>query len=430
MKNDRFDRPTVIRRGRPEDMEAIIDFGDAVFSRSHRPHDFAKILPKLYGPGVDSSKDHLLVTPEDGEDIHALIYSGTRTFRPSATWANASQKPEHGADELRVNGIGTVSVHHRERSKRYMRELMHTAIEDMMTEGVTLSLLGGQRQRYAYYGYEPAGSDVYINVSQENYSKAFGRDYLKDDQKGSVVSYPELGDTEAEAGVFAIYEASHPWITRTADNWYLIATSWLGREVYVYRKEAEVKGYLIADKEGSNRNITEIGIANPDDVLDMVGTFLAAFDVSGARLQIPAWQAELAARFLRIAEGYSTGSAIQTLVLDWTKMVSATMQMKQALSGLKDDEIVLTITECPAGEREQRLHLQVKEGIPAVSEITDSGIPAHVSEIKLPYSLAVRALWSPVFSELTYELSADDRHTLHRTGWFPLPFSFLPPDRV
>ena len=37
-------------KGTPADRQEILDFADLVFSKNSRPHDFATLLPKLYGP--------------------------------------------------------------------------------------------------------------------------------------------------------------------------------------------------------------------------------------------------------------------------------------------------------------------------------------------------------------------------------------------
>ena len=46
---------TEYRFARPEDEEKVLDFIDFVFSQAHRPHDFARLLPKVYAhPGFSA----------------------------------------------------------------------------------------------------------------------------------------------------------------------------------------------------------------------------------------------------------------------------------------------------------------------------------------------------------------------------------------
>ena len=129
-------------RGKPDELGEIRDFINMVFSMHTRPHDFARMLPKLYADDAATEGEHYLVR-EDGRLVAAVcahpftLACGTRTLRCAA--------------------IGSVSVHPYVRGKGYMRKLMNTAVTDMAQSGITLSVLDGRRHRYAYFGYEPAG---------------------------------------------------------------------------------------------------------------------------------------------------------------------------------------------------------------------------------------------------------------------------------
>ena len=439
MNKDRFGRDTMIRRGRQGEMEALIDFADFAFSRPDPPPDFSRLLPKLYGSDAETAEQHLLVVPESGDDILAAVYSGPLALQPSESWwkqrVHEGEPVTGSAPALSGNGIGTVSVHHRERGKSYMRELMHAAIRDMLQEGAAFSALSGQRQRYAYYGYEPAGTDLSVSLDRDNYTKAYGRHYFEEGPEGELRNYAEIQDEpELAEQVFAVYEASHPWSSRTRDNWYVTAGSWGGPEVLVYLKEGQVQGYLIAGGSGGHRAVSEIGLKDPEDAIPMIGLLLGRHQVQRAEVQLACWQPDPAARLFRIAAGYSIGSSLSLLILDWAQMLKAGLMLKQALDGARDGELRLAITDCPVGDKEQRLHIRVSKGKVRVDAIdledTKEAAAADAEIISIPYSLAVRMLWSPMSQVLLHELTPENRRKLNRTGWFPLPFSILPADRV
>lgn len=92
-------------KGTPEDEQAIVDFADLVFSKSHRPHDFRRQLPNLYGEGKRTQQYHYLVK-EDGV-IRGMVCVVPMEYRV-------------GGEVLKVNGVGSVSVHSSCKGKGYM----------------------------------------------------------------------------------------------------------------------------------------------------------------------------------------------------------------------------------------------------------------------------------------------------------------------
>ena len=129
------------RKARKEEADDLLDFINYVFSQAHRPHDFKKYDPKMYDSEYPFWEEHY-VAVDDG--------------RIRATVALTQRKDKEDEDGLVYGYIGQVSVHPYHRGKNYMRVLMNMAIADMQKAGYDYSLLDGQRQRYGYFGYEPA----------------------------------------------------------------------------------------------------------------------------------------------------------------------------------------------------------------------------------------------------------------------------------
>ena len=100
-------------KGAPEDRQDILDFGDLVFSKNSCPHDFQALLPKLYGPQAQFEPLHYMVK-EDGK-IRAMICVLPMEYQV-------------GDDILKINGVGTVSVHPVARSRGYMKKLLAWAL--------------------------------------------------------------------------------------------------------------------------------------------------------------------------------------------------------------------------------------------------------------------------------------------------------------
>ncbi len=60
-------------------------------------------------------------------------------------------------EKVKAGGIGSVATRPEERGKGYMRILLNHCIELMKERGYAFSILGGDRQRYNYFGYETCG---------------------------------------------------------------------------------------------------------------------------------------------------------------------------------------------------------------------------------------------------------------------------------
>lgn len=153
-----------IRWALPQEKDEIIDFIDYVFSKAHRPHDFATLLPKLYGDEGDAAAHHIIVR-EEGKIAAALL------CYPVVMHA--------GAKEYMTLGIGSVSTHPRARGKGYLGEMMKLADARAKELNAAFAVLGGQRQRYQYYGYDHAGYQLRARLETDNVRHAL-RDVVTD----------------------------------------------------------------------------------------------------------------------------------------------------------------------------------------------------------------------------------------------------------
>ncbi|MDR1928193.1 MAG: GNAT family N-acetyltransferase, partial [Oscillospiraceae bacterium] len=76
---------------------------------------------------------------------------------------------------LRCGGIGNVAVARDSRRLGYMKLVMDAAMDAMRAEGCDFGALGGQRQRYAYWGFERTGVVLRAECSRSNLRHAFGK---------------------------------------------------------------------------------------------------------------------------------------------------------------------------------------------------------------------------------------------------------------
>ena len=123
-------------RGTAEMFDDYMDFINYVFGFNGNSSDFKKLLPKLYKydyePAVSS-----YVAIDDGK-----LKAAVGAFDHDITVCG---------HYLKTRGIGNVAVHPYTRGSGYMKKLMNIALDDMIADGVVLTVLGGRRQRYNYF---------------------------------------------------------------------------------------------------------------------------------------------------------------------------------------------------------------------------------------------------------------------------------------
>ncbi len=141
------------RRAREEEAADILDFINYVFSQAHKPHDFRKFNPPMYGSDYPFWKEHY-VAVEDG--------------RIKATLSITERTVERGGETFSYGHVGQVSVHPYARGEGHMKRLMHMAIDDLINNGFDFAELGGLRQRYGYFGFTQGGPHYEMRITTTN----------------------------------------------------------------------------------------------------------------------------------------------------------------------------------------------------------------------------------------------------------------------
>ena len=152
---------TVYVKGVPGEMPDIIDFINYVFSQTKVPHDFKKLLPKVYGDGA----------PRGQESFHFLARQNEKIVGCVACRSTALR---FGSEVLSCGYVGSVSVHKYHRGEGHMKKLMAMMLEDARKKNYDMLILGGQRQRYGYFGFEPAGMVLRFDFTKTNAHHVFG----------------------------------------------------------------------------------------------------------------------------------------------------------------------------------------------------------------------------------------------------------------
>ena len=255
-------------------------------------------------------------------------------------------------------GIGNVGVHPDHRHKGYMKLAMNSALNDMISDGVALSTLGGLRQRYQYFGFDKVGPTYIFSVSDANVRHYFGsRTPL------FTVREVKAPDDSIIDNIIALNERQDFLPIRPKERYLDIANSWHASLLAILDGERFV-GYCIND----GNTLSEIQIDRDEDFLEALLS-IHGYIGKGYALRIPPYQHSYACLLTPFSEYVSIGSAMSFNVLNYRLILDAFLALKLTYTTLPDGELSFLIH---GYARDERLCISVKNGKHSVEAIPDS----------------------------------------------------------
>ena len=371
---------TQFRRGLPEEMPDILDFGNYVFSHAHRPHDFRSLIPKVYGEGHEDSAAFHFLALEEGR-IRGMIAAYPHQYHV-------------GSEVLNTRFIGTVSVHPYSRGSGYMKHLMQDVEDACIAENVDIAFLGGQRQRYRYFGYEVGGMAIRFDLS-----KACLKHTEKPEEERISLVPIEEDDLELQNLAFDFYE-TRPVTGRSREEFYEVLCTWNSRPFAVFL-DADCVGYMVA-----NGNTVFEETMDPELLPSVLSVYMRDYGpFDGLKLMARAYEKDVIDVLSDIAENSSIVENHQFKIYNWPKVLKAFLELKNSHDPLSDGCLSLTI------EGEGSVLIVVSEGKVEVQEYeTDE------PDLVLKPTQAIRTLTTP---EYWYRGLHSDKIP---EGWFPLTF--------
>lgn len=367
------------RLARSAEREAYLALADSVFAgQTGRPFDFASLLPKMYGPGLDTSNRQYLAV-DDARGVVGLIASLPGELRA-------------GGMTLRTGYIGTVSVHPKARGEGHMKRLMALNLERLLGEGADLVLLGGQRQRYAYFGFEPAGLAFETVVTRSNVRHALS------DVDASGVRFEEItpgGPWESEAA--ALHRAQRMAFDRP--GFATVCVSY-GCKPFAAVADGRFVGYVV--RESEEGCLCEVAAPDGAALDRLLKAWLQHTQGASVRFPVSPAEPETLRHLWNYAEGIQAGPCVQALVLNWPRVTEALLRVKASYTPLADGELSL--------EADGRAFaVRVQNGQVSVSP-----------DVKNPLRLTRREAQRMLLDPFAFETRA-----AAPAGWFPLPL-FVP----
>ena len=373
-------------RGAKADEKELLEVLDDVFFSDDdeaTKRTFLELLPKLYKDKYNPGYNNVIIK-EDGA-IKAAI--GCYPIDVTAAGRN-----------LRCMGIGNVAVAKDSRRKGYMVELMNLALDIMKDEDFDYSLLGGQRQRYGYFGYEPTGSVQRFTINRGNIAHIKGKDYKTSFTAKEIAE----DDVEAIDKIVAVYESQPYFMDRNRENCLDVLKSWRSVPYAVY-DNGGFKGYFSVEKFGG---LQEIKAVNVEDTIDLILCAMDVIDTESVSFSVPVFDTDFCDYMIKYCCGASISPADMINVLNYGKYIEAFLAIKAERMNLSSGTLNILIH---GYKRDENLSITVDGKNVTVAE-TDAK-----PDLELDHHRAIDFL-SGIYSK--------DRNSVpaFAQGWFPIDF--------
>lgn len=378
----------------PAERKQLLEMLDDVFFFEDEPEtkrNFEELLPKLYREEYDPCSNNFIVS-EDG-----CIKAAVGLYYDDCIAAGR---------KLKAAGIGNVAVTRDCRGKGYMIDCLNRAIEDIKNKNADYSVLGGDRQRYGYFGYEPAGVTYNFNIDKRNLSHLIGKD--------AAPKYTAVKVNREDAAILekinALYEKLPFTFVREKERQYDILCSWRSVPYAVFEGE-DFKGYFVAQKFGGVQELHAV------DIKDVYELIMLAMQITGKdslSISVPVYDVEMCEFMSRIFGGCGTYHSEMISIMNYKNFTEAFLAVKAERMPLTEGSIVMLIH---GDKGDEKIELSVCGGRVS-AEYTEK---PH--DIELEHREAIRLI-AAHYSARRSELPA------FAQSWFPVDFHCYAQDNV
>lgn len=371
------------------DNESLVDFLNYVFGMNGDKASFYKLLPKLYKPEYHP-EDYNYIAMEDGR-LRASVGAYPFALKVSG-------------ETLRGIGIGNVAVHPMHRSKGYMIDCMKLALDEAIKNGADFAALGGKRQRYSYFGFEPAGVCGAFILYNHNLKHVYGSINADTGFTAKEISATDSAELEKIKALSSSRDYSP---ARDNANYFDIISSWNSKVYVVNDKAGEFAGYFIYGGDEGAFNVMEIDCTKEENAVPVLRTCFEVIGGESISLDIPEINKAFYDLLSDIAEGVTLSNTEHFCVYNYKKVMSATFKLKAGYTKLCDGEFSVEI-DGMAGK--EKLLISVKNGVPSVSAYEGD------CDLKFTHRQAMGVFFG---------LAVPEKKLLPPcvAGWFPLPLN-------
>lgn len=375
-----------ITKGKAEDYEDIIDFANYVFGV-----DFPSLLPKLYKDRKVTAQYHHIV--KEGPRIKAMVGSFPLGLKVCDNY-------------LKVAGIGSVSVHKYSRHSGYMKLLMNNAISEMNTNNCDMAVLGGQRQRYEYWGFTPCGIKIELNFNSSNIKHT----HIVTKDNYEFIEY-NLGNAIDLDKAIKLHASQITHAIREGSDFIDICSSWNNTVLFVYINGAFC-GYICADEK--HEKISEIVLTANGKIDEVITSFMKHFTLETMSMVMYLHRSEEFMKLSTLCESYTLKACCNIYIINYINVIKAFMDLKSTNASLCDGTLIIDVKE------KGRYRIEVRDR------------DISVKETELPYDISLSHLEASalLFSPSSFINSEYKSTNPLIKAWFPLPLYFAEIDNL
>ena len=391
-----------IRKLKAEDRDELLAFLNRVFANKYgRDMDFLCEQPKMWECSDDAMGKHIAIF--DGGQMASVV-----GIYPLPVVI--------GEEKLLFATTGNVATSTEYEGRGFFTKLFAMAMQEIEELGVDVARLGGARQRYARFGFEPSGSSYSFELNSDNVSKYFGG-------YGENVEFERVKEDciEKLEYISDLIRKKDFYVKRSADNGHKDLYALLGTKhsaPYVAKKDGTYIGYICAACDRQfvgvgefGRNVTEYGYESSEDFLHMICAYQRKV---GKTLSVT-----VAPHETELLEKLSDGAEYATLTSPSRFKVRNFEKLTNALIKLKDKKEPLPIGESVVEIEDYGKLLLFKNGEEAGASFTEK-----TADTKLTKAEATRLL----FGHLPYFATKKVPENLK--PFLPLPLSWNTLDYV
>ena len=307
-----------VARLSPSEFDAFIDLINDAFGFS--PADgFTHLLAGRYKPTPELVGCNCFIR-RDGQMV-----AGAGVF--PITW-------RVGGRELTMAGVGGVAVDPRFRRQGLMRRVMDHVRRRIGEAGYPLSWLGGQRQRYLYWGWERAGWHWTAHVQPANvrHDPPAGYD--------AIELVPIGDDASLLDAAYELHGRQPVHAVRPRELMGDFLRHWRTQAYAACDGQRRVRGYLSMSVQ--QRHVVELVVADAGDAGRIVAR--AVMEHGPLTIMLPAGvEPALLHSLSQVAETMRLGDAGNWQIFDWPAVLEAVMHAAHAARPLVSGEVVAEI---------------------------------------------------------------------------------------
>lgn len=373
------------------DNESLVDFLNYVFGMNGDGMSFYKLLPKLYKPEY-RPEDFNYIATEDGR-LRASVGAYPFSIRMAG-------------ETLKGIGIGNVAVHPMHRGKGYMIDCMKLALDDAVKNGADFAALGGRRQRYSYFGFEPAGVCGAFGLYRHNLRHVYGS---VNSDTGFTARMLSVDDTAGLEKIRALSGSREYSPVRDTASYFDILSSWCAKVYCVENAEKEFAGYFVYGGDEGAFNVMEIDCVRPEDAASVLRACFETVGGDCVNFDVPEFNTVFYDLLSEIAESVTAANTERFCVYNYKKVMGAALKLKSGYTALNDGELSVEIDGVAGREK---LLVTVRNGETSVTAFDGD------CDLKFSHKQAMGAFFG---------LAVPEKRKLpaFAAGWFPLPLNTL-----